>query len=157
MSVDYYLIKKGNINLTDLYVGDSSSRYWFYKGWNPRAVIVTVAALIPCLPSFAASIDPNHLGLSVPAQNMFYISFSFTYVFAGLMYWGSYILFPEKKPLFVKESTLRFEQWADDLDERERMAAAMFVEDGEGIESSPRRSADEKDGLSLGGEDEKAM
>ena len=124
MCVDYYWCKRGNLSIADLYTGDPAGRYYFYRGWNLRAVISTALALLPCLPSFAAQIAPNHLGLSVPAQNLFYISFILTYTLAAVLYFVSYLLFPEKK-LAVSEKTLRFEEWADENDEIERVAAEV--------------------------------
>lgn len=137
MCVDYYLIKKGNLSMEDIFDGTSSSRYWFYRGVNPRAIAVTILSLLPCLPSFAAQIDKKHLGMSLNAQRMFYISFTLTYVIAGVMYFASYLLFPEKTSM-ANEKTLRFEQLADENDEREReeMAPAMFEDQVEKVDGS---------------------
>lgn len=122
MSLDYYLIKKGNINTVDLFVGNPGSRYWFWKGLNPRACIVTVLALGPCLPSLAWSISPTSVNIPIGAQRMFYISFVVTYAMAAVFYWLSYIIFPEKN-LEAPEKSYRFEQWADEIDESERLEA----------------------------------
>jgi len=126
MFVDYYFVKRGNLNIHDVYVGNPSSRYWYYKSVNPRVVAVTVIALIPCLPSFAAQIAPNHLGLSIPNRNFFYISFVVTYAIAAGLYYLSYPVFPEKN-LVVKKKSLLFEFWADENDAEELAAADMMA------------------------------
>ncbi|KAJ3570479.1 hypothetical protein NPX13_g5718 [Xylaria arbuscula] len=124
MSIDYYIVKKGNINTRDIFVGNSSSRYWFVRGVNPRAVATVLISLVPCLPSFAAQIAPNHLNMTSTGVNFFYISFTFTWTLAALLYYLSYVVFPEKGEIVVEKS-LRREQWADDL-EREEMAALIL-------------------------------
>jgi NCS1 family nucleobase:cation symporter-1 len=128
------LIKRGNIFIPDLYNGESSSRYWFVRGWNPRAVVVTILALVPCLPSFAATIAPNHLDLPLGAQRMFYLSFTVTYALAAIIYYVSYLVWPEK-PAAKKELDMRFEQQADEDDEEERRAIRLrAAEDGDPVD-----------------------
>jgi len=118
------------LNVRDIFIGDASSRYWFNKGYNLRAIVVTFVSLLPCLPSFAASIAPKKVNLSQPVRNMFYISFVLTWTLAALLYWGSYYVFPEKS-LAVNEKTLRFEQWADDLDSNEKeLVNVQDIEEG---------------------------
>jgi hypothetical protein len=128
------LIKRGNIFVPDLYNGESSSRYWFVRGWNPRSVVVTILALVPCLPSFAATIAPDHLNLPLGAQRMFYLSFTVTYALAAIMYYVSYLVWPEKAAA-KKELGMRFEQQADEDDEEERRAIRLrAAEDGDGVD-----------------------
>ncbi|WVQ83420.1 hypothetical protein IAT38_005561 [Cryptococcus sp. DSM 104549] len=133
MFMDYYVIKRGNLHVPDLFVGDSSSRYWFHRGWNFRACAVTILALIPCLPSFAASIAPS-LQMAQGAKNMFYISFVMTYTLACVMYYGAYMVWPEKA-LELPEKNLRFEQMADEADEEEkRVMGTVSMEEGSEVE-----------------------
>jgi NCS1 family nucleobase:cation symporter-1 len=134
LSTDYFIIKKGNLKVRDLWVGDSSSRFWFYRGVNYRALFATFVGLVPCLPSFIATLQPN-IGISLGGQRMFYISFTLTYFIGGILYYLSYLVFPEKG-LAIKERELKFEQWADEMDEAERrnlaaMAAEASAEEGE--------------------------
>jgi NCS1 family nucleobase:cation symporter-1 len=125
LAVDYFYQKKGNLVLKDLWRGEPDGRYYYWRGWNMRAVTVTVLSLLPCLPSFAATLDPNRLGMSLEAQRLFYISFTLTYFLAATMYALSYVVFPEKN-LHVKERTLKWEQYANELDADEANAAANF-------------------------------
>lgn len=132
MFVDYYFIKKGNLKLPDLFQGNAASRYWYTRGVNYRAVVTVIVSLLPCLPSFAAQIDPNSLGMTSTGISFFYISFVFTYVFACLLYYGSYLVFPEKGEAIVERS-LRWEQWADENDEEERAVTTFgLAEEGSG-------------------------
>ncbi len=136
MFVDYYLIKRGNLRLHDLFDGSPASRYWFTRGVNYRTVVSVVLSLIPCLPSFAAQIAPSHLGFTGTAYNFFYISFVFTYILAGLLYYCSYLLFPEKSAKAAEDRTLGWEQLADENDEEERAQETLGLAE----EGSPRGS-----------------
>jgi nucleobase:cation symporter-1, NCS1 family len=142
MFIDYYVIKKGNLRLPDLFQGNTASRYWYTNGVNYRAVVTVVVALIPCIPSFAAQIDSNHLGMSSTAVNFFFISFLFTYAFASMLYYVSYIVFPEQGDGIVEKS-LRREQWADENDIEERAAAILGLAE-EGTDRSNEHVTDEK-------------
>ncbi|HVM19437.1 MAG TPA: cytosine permease [Egibacteraceae bacterium] len=48
MMADYFLVSRGvhAWRLRDIYVADSSSRYWYWSGFNPAAVIATVAGAV---------------------------------------------------------------------------------------------------------------
>ena len=128
--IDYYVIKKGNLSLTDLFRGTSDSRYWYTRGVNYRAVVTVIISLIPCLPSFAAQIAPDQLGMSSLGINFFYISFIFTYALASLLYYSSYLVFPEKSGVAV-EKQMCFEQWANENDEQEKSEVILgVVEEG---------------------------
>lgn len=130
LAVDYFWQKKGNLVLKDLWRGESDGRYWYWRGVNVRAVTVTVLSLLPCLPAFAATLDPNRLGMSIAGQRLFYISFTLTYFLSAAMYALSYVIFPEKN-LAVPERTLKWEQLANELDADEAMAAAnLEAEEG---------------------------
>ena len=146
MTVDYWIFKKGNLSLTDLFDGTPTSRYWFTRGVNYRAIGSVILALIPCLPSFAAQIAPNGLGFAPDstAYNFFYISFTFTWVFACVLYYVSYLVFPEKGERVVERS-LKFEQWADENDAREEAETLMGIaEEGGSFPDSTSRG-NEKD------------
>ena len=146
MTVDYFYFKKGNLSLHDLFDGTPSSRYWFTKGVNIRAIASVILALMPCLPSFAAQIAPDNLGfsLSSTAYNFFYISFTFTWVLTAVLYYLSYLIFPEKGERIVERS-LKFEQWADDNDEQEKAEALLGVAEEGGSSSASTAHGHEKD------------
>ncbi len=44
---DYWVIKRGHIDVDQLYTEDSAGRYYFLRGFNPRALIATVVATVP--------------------------------------------------------------------------------------------------------------
>lgn len=50
--VDYYLIRRGILNVDDLYVCDGD--YEYRNGWNTQAIIAFVLGVLPCLPGYLA-------------------------------------------------------------------------------------------------------
>jgi nucleobase:cation symporter-1, NCS1 family len=57
--VDYYLVKRGHIDVESLYRAEDSSPYWYERGINRHAVLVfvvsaAVAAVIALVPTFSA-------------------------------------------------------------------------------------------------------
>ena len=55
MISDYYLVKKGKLDVDQLYT--HRGIYWYNGGWNWRAYVSFVAGFAPLLPGFAKSID----------------------------------------------------------------------------------------------------
>lgn len=62
MAADYFLIRRGVVNLNDLYRSDEGGEYFYRNGFNPRALAVfvptagaaVVIALVPALSAIAA-------------------------------------------------------------------------------------------------------
>lgn len=50
--VDYYLVRKTELKLDDLY--RRGGEYEYRGGWNPQAVIAFVLGVLPCLPGYLA-------------------------------------------------------------------------------------------------------
>lgn len=44
--VDFYLVKRQQIDVDSLYVADQRSRYWYSGSWNPAALIALVPAVL---------------------------------------------------------------------------------------------------------------
>ncbi|CAN9328979.1 unnamed protein product [Alternaria alternata] len=55
MVSDYYLVKKGKLDVDQLYT--DRGIYWYNRGWNWRAYVSFVVGFAPLLPGFAKSID----------------------------------------------------------------------------------------------------
>jgi hypothetical protein len=48
--VDYYLVRKGNLKVADLY--RRGGDYEYSGGWNPHALIAFALGVLPCLPGY---------------------------------------------------------------------------------------------------------
>ncbi|KAK4937719.1 hypothetical protein LTR10_021729 [Elasticomyces elasticus] len=55
MVVDYFLIRRGNMSIPDMYNLASSGRYYYYHGWNIRAFVAFVAGFALPMPGFIQS------------------------------------------------------------------------------------------------------
>jgi NCS1 family nucleobase:cation symporter-1 len=60
---DYYLIRRTKLDLAGLYQKDGP--YWYRGGFNPIALIATLAGALPCLPGFLATVAPESLGKGI--------------------------------------------------------------------------------------------
>jgi len=52
MVVDYWLLRRGRLNLEQLYRYEGGGEYWYSKGYNWRALVAVAAGVIPVLPGF---------------------------------------------------------------------------------------------------------
>jgi NCS1 family nucleobase:cation symporter-1 len=60
--IDYFFIKKKNVDVASLYSQDTSGRYWYSAGFNSSAVIAWVAgAILPTLISLIPALDVGAL------------------------------------------------------------------------------------------------
>lgn len=41
--------------MDDLYLGNPNSIYWYWKGWNWRAVVAFVLAIFPAMPGYIST------------------------------------------------------------------------------------------------------
>ncbi|RVX68775.1 hypothetical protein B0A52_07661 [Exophiala mesophila] len=75
MLADYYIIRRQNIEVTQLYTGSSEGSYYFWYGFNLRAIIVWVVCFVPAMPGMIGTLNPN------------------IYVGQGAIqyYWGNYL------------------------------------------------------------------
>ncbi|MDN3543659.1 NCS1 family nucleobase:cation symporter-1 [Kinneretia asaccharophila] len=91
--VDYYLVRKTELKLDDLY--RRGGEYEYRGGWNPQAVIAFVLGVLPCLPGYLAvsgliaksAVPPLLLGL-------YDFGWFFSLAVAGLYY---YLTAPKKQ------------------------------------------------------------
>ncbi|MDR0874731.1 MAG: cytosine permease [Clostridiales Family XIII bacterium] len=60
--IDYFIIKKKNVDVASLYSQSQTGRYWYSGGFNPSAVIAWVAgAILPTLISLIPALDVGAL------------------------------------------------------------------------------------------------
>ncbi|KIK67916.1 hypothetical protein GYMLUDRAFT_36722 [Collybiopsis luxurians FD-317 M1] len=125
--VDYFFVQHGNIAVHELYNDSPEGWYWYRKGWNIRAPIITILSLIPCLPGFAWTISKK-VKISPDAARLSNMSFILTYAIAAFMYWVSYLLWPNTTPSKFDKVGEHFEHLANCLDEEEVSSIHRDVE-----------------------------
>jgi NCS1 family nucleobase:cation symporter-1 len=60
--IDYFLIKKNNIDVSSLYKDGASGRYWYQGGFNAKAVFAwIIGAILPTLVSLIPALDVGAL------------------------------------------------------------------------------------------------
>ena len=52
MLVDYWLLRRGRLNLEALYRYGADGEYWYSRGYNWRALVAVAVGVIPVLPGF---------------------------------------------------------------------------------------------------------
>src|SRR5918994_5639903 len=52
MLVDYWLLRRARLEVTELYRDGPGGEYWFSRGYNWRALVAVAAGVIPVLPGF---------------------------------------------------------------------------------------------------------
>ncbi|KAL1716454.1 permease for cytosine/purines, uracil, thiamine, allantoin-domain-containing protein [Schizophyllum commune] len=138
LTMDYYFVKRGNIELAALYTGAPTGRYYFNKGWNWRAISVVILSLLPCMPGFANSVATEPLSISKTSQRLFYIGFVLTYAIACVMYYLICLVFP------VPRLDDSFEAVADANDAREAAGGKLVMMGGEKADGDSETISDDK-------------
>ncbi|KAK2813279.1 hypothetical protein FQN50_000593 [Emmonsiellopsis sp. PD_5] len=83
MLADYHLIRRQKLKLNDLYMGNASCIYWFWRGINWRAVVAFVAGMWPLFPGLIASVNSPSTPSPSPSRTGWLRLFNLTF-FAGL-------------------------------------------------------------------------
>jgi len=88
MIVDYWIIRKRQLDLADLYKHEG--RYAYSGGWNWRAIAAVFAGVIPVLPGFIkAATTPGFAGVfenPTFIESLYNYGLFFTLVVAGIVY-----------------------------------------------------------------------
>ncbi len=110
MLADYFIVRRGNIDVISFYRGNSTSAYWFWHGINLRAIVAYFCGWALPLAGFIRSFHPQD---SVnAADHMYALAFTISFLMAAVVYTSLCYIFPVK--LGIPSRTLAFEQWAKD-------------------------------------------
>lgn len=86
MLVDYFLIRKQQIEVTQLYTGSPEGSYYFYRGFNLRAIIVWVVCFVPAMPGMISTLNPS-IKVSQGAINYYRGNYIFGAASAAVLYY----------------------------------------------------------------------
>ncbi|RDW61964.1 hypothetical protein BP6252_11397 [Coleophoma cylindrospora] len=84
MIIDYFVIRKGNLEIKDLYTYSPSGRYFYYKGFNLKAFFAFVVGFLLPLPGFGASFGYS---ISPAATRMYDLGWMISFVVGCFSYW----------------------------------------------------------------------
>lgn len=83
MTVDYFLVRRGNLHLADLYSPSSFGRYFYTKGFNVWAYAAFIIGFLLPLPGFVASFG---YPIGSAATDMFTLGWVLSFLVGGLSY-----------------------------------------------------------------------
>jgi NCS1 family nucleobase:cation symporter-1 len=66
----YYIVRRGNVSVPDMYKFDGIYRYSPKFATNWRSVVALFVGFAPPLPGFINSIDQGNLGVALAGQHM---------------------------------------------------------------------------------------
>ncbi|KAK0662846.1 Allantoin permease [Lasiodiplodia hormozganensis] len=109
MVSNYLIVNRQKINVDHLYIGDSTSIYWYKYGVEWRAPVAWLLGVAPCMPGFIAAVNPS-TSVSDGATELYYLCYIFGFLASGFAYAVLHWVFPSG-PLseFVAQSTSSLE------------------------------------------------
>ncbi|OAL37940.1 hypothetical protein AYO20_02773 [Fonsecaea nubica] len=93
MVCDFWVIRDRKLKLSDLYIPNESSIYWYNRGFNWRAYASWLVGMAPALPGFINAVNP---AIHVPkgAQEIFYLAYIEGFALAFVVHYVLNRLFP---------------------------------------------------------------
>ncbi|KAH8881804.1 hypothetical protein GQ53DRAFT_701752 [Thozetella sp. PMI_491] len=105
---DYFIVRRGNVSVPDMYNFHGMYRYSQRYGSNWRAVLAFFIGCIPPLPGFVDNIvvaGDGTTGVSEGGQHLFNIGYIYSFAAAGIFYWGFNRFFPHKESMMDHPET----------------------------------------------------
>ncbi|CAG9983453.1 unnamed protein product, partial [Clonostachys byssicola] len=92
MIVDYFVIRKQRVQLSQLYSGSPEGSYWFTGGFNWRSLFAWVVGFVPGMPGMIASANPN-IHVSKAAHEYYLGNYLFGFCISGCLYYILCLIF----------------------------------------------------------------
>jgi nucleobase:cation symporter-1, NCS1 family len=87
MIADYWIIRRQKIQISPLYTGASDGSYWYFYGFNWRAIVAWVVCFVPAMPGMIANVNPNVI-VSQGVLNYYRGNYLFGFCMAAALYTG---------------------------------------------------------------------
>jgi NCS1 family nucleobase:cation symporter-1 len=100
LMTDYYIVRRCNVSVPDMYNFHGMYRYSPRYATNWRAVVAFFIGCIPPLPGFVNNIvvaGNQKTSVSLGGQHLFNIGYIYSFVAAGVFYWGFNKFFPHEE------------------------------------------------------------
>ncbi len=85
MITDYYFVRKGYLQIEELYSGSKQGVYYFTLGVNWRAYVAYIAGILINVVGFAGAVGVH---VSIAAQNMYHLNYYLGFIVSSLVYYG---------------------------------------------------------------------
>lgn len=83
MIIDYFIVRKGNMDLIDMYTTSSLGRYIYFKGFNLRGYAAFIIGFLLPLPGFVASFCYI---ISDAASHMYALGWILSFILGSVSY-----------------------------------------------------------------------
>lgn len=112
MAVDYFFVRKGNLDIASMYTFNSDAAYHYWRGINWRAVASFIVGFALPFPGFVATLAEKADNVAPGAVDMYNLGWLLSIATGAL----SYYLFAWIHPVPQLDKDLPFEEKAKDLD-----------------------------------------
>lgn len=91
MIIDYFIIRRGNVDIHDLFTLSHTGRYHYFHGFNLRAFAAFVIGFLLPLPGFAASFGHP---VGETATHMYSLGWVLSFIMGGGSYYLACLIWP---------------------------------------------------------------
>ncbi|KZT03757.1 NCS1 nucleoside transporter family protein [Laetiporus sulphureus 93-53] len=102
MVSQYYVIQRRYFKISDVYIGDSRSIYWYTWGINWRAFVAFFSGVAPCITGFIGAVSPHTV--SKTAARLYDLNYVLGFCIAFLMNCLLHRVFPVPRQVAFIES-----------------------------------------------------
>ncbi|CAK7227148.1 hypothetical protein SBRCBS47491_006471 [Sporothrix bragantina] len=83
---DYYLVRRGRLDVTALFSREKNTPYYYTKGWHWRAYVAYIVGIVPLFPGFLKACGVK--SVSVAAAHLYIFALPMGIILSALCYWG---------------------------------------------------------------------
>lgn len=140
---EFHLVRKRIFPLHDLYITSPEGVFYYTKGFNIKAIIVWLAAVIPGIPGLVSSVDQTKVPRGL--NNFFYANIIFAFVCPLILYTLICKIFPPKG-LGSHDREDYFNAFTPEECEKMDMAPHIGLEYIEGLEYDAEKALSKEHG-----------
>ena len=89
---DYYLVRRGRLDVTALFSREKSTPYYYTMGWNWRAYAAYIIGIVPLFPGFLKACGLK--SVPIAAGHLYIFALPVGIILSALAYWGICLMFP---------------------------------------------------------------
>ncbi|KAJ4370854.1 hypothetical protein N0V86_008547 [Didymella sp. IMI 355093] len=105
LMTDYYISRRGNVSVPDMYNFHGMYRYSARYATNWRSVVALFIGFTPPLPGFINSVSLNTIDISSGGRNLFAIGYIYSFIASGVFYWALMRFFPHQESRLESPNT----------------------------------------------------
>ncbi|RVX70826.1 hypothetical protein B0A52_05477 [Exophiala mesophila] len=108
LMTDYFIVRRGNVSVPDMYNFHGMYRYSPRFATNWRALLAFIIGCVPPLPGFVNNIVVAGHGttsVSIGGQHLYSIGYVYSFVASGVFYWGFNRFFPHTESIMDHPET----------------------------------------------------